>query len=114
MTQPNRTRQRMTSMSEPLPELATMSAGQMLTWLGIDAARWARAFAKIERDGNLRPEDNDRIGWLVGWFANAIETGRTAGRQETCAHPPEKQQMLDRAELLAVCHQCGAVQQAVA
>lgn len=114
MTEPNRTRQRMTSMSEQLPDIATWTAGQLLTWLGTDAVRWARAFAKIERDGRLRPEDADRVGWLIGWFANAIETGRTAGRKETCAHPPERQQMLDHAELTAICHQCGTVQTAVA
>lgn len=114
MTQPNRTRQRLNSMTEPLPDLANMTAGQMLEWLGTDAARWARAFADIERRGKLRPEDSDRVGWLVGWFANAVEAGRAAGRRETCPHPPEQQVMLDRATLEAICGQCGTVQSAIA
>lgn len=38
-----------------------------------DAEVWAAEFAKV------RPEV-DR-GLMVGWFANAIETGRDAGRR---------------------------------
>lgn len=109
MTQPNRTRQRLTSMTEPLPDLANLTAGQMLDWLGTDAARWARAFADIERRGQLRPEDDDRIGWLIGWFANALEIGRYAGRRDTCTHPADKQHVLDRGTGQAICDRCGLI-----
>ena len=108
-TRPARTRQRLNSMTEPLPDLANMTAGQMKQWLGTDAARWARAFADIERRGTLRPEDADRVGWLIGWFANAIETGRDEGRKETCPHPAARRQHLQTTPHESICHQCRAI-----
>lgn len=55
-----------------------MSSGELLSWMGTDAARWAEAFAmhaKIVDD----PSDQ---GWLIGWFANAV----MAGHDEEAAH----------------------------
>jgi hypothetical protein len=42
-----------------------------------DATIWARRFIELVELG-LDPTD---FGWVVGWFANAIETGRTFGRE---------------------------------
>lgn len=108
-TRKTRTTQRLSSMTEPLPDLANMTAGQMTEWLGTDAARWARAFADIERRGHLRPEDSDRIGWLIGWFANALEIGRGEGRKETCPHPADQRQTFPTDLTEGICHQCGAI-----
>jgi hypothetical protein len=109
MTGKTRTTARLTSLTEPLPDFTTMTAGDMTTWLGTDAARWARAFADLELRGSLRPEDNDRVGWLIGWFANAIETGRDAGRRETCPHPAERRQTFPTDPTEGICHACGAI-----
>lgn len=113
-THKTRTTQRLNSLTEPLPDLANMTGGEMVTWLGTDAARWARAFADIERRGNLRPEDADRVGWLIGWFANALQTGRDQGRRETCPHPADRQQILGHNPTESICHQCGAITTAAA
>ncbi|MBO0863448.1 MAG: hypothetical protein J2P16_00040 [Mycobacterium sp.] len=53
-----------------------LTAGELLAWLGTDAERWADAFLDAEH-GRLGADD-DRRGWLIGWFANAIEAGRAA------------------------------------
>lgn len=47
------------------------SAGAMLARLGTDAQLWAREFVALSP-----PTDE---GTMIGWFANAIETGRSAG-----------------------------------
>lgn len=62
-----------------IPEDASDAA--LLAWLGTDAVRWARAFMHaLGMD-----EDDDSLGTLIGWFANAIETGRDAGRGDVAA-----------------------------
>ena len=48
--------------------------GQMLVRLGTDASKWAAEFRKTAL--NIGYSDMDE-GWLIGWFANAIESGRT-------------------------------------
>jgi hypothetical protein len=47
------------------------SAGDTLDRLGTDAQLWAREFVAL-----APPTD---VGTMIGWFANAIETGRSAG-----------------------------------
>jgi hypothetical protein len=47
------------------------SAGAMLARVGTDAQLWARAF--VEHFGGDE-------GTMIGWFANALEVGREAGR----------------------------------
>jgi len=58
-----------------------------------DAAIWAEEFCRIfaGKIVSLDPMNPDPHGpvdfsLMVGWFANAIETGRAAGRQELCPH----------------------------
>ena len=43
-----------------------------------DAEVWAKEFCRIAVDGGL---DID-LDLMRGWFANAIETGRTAGQAD--------------------------------
>lgn len=52
------------------------SEGDMLTRLGTDAAEWAREFVHWNPTAGLSDKEGDT---LCGWFANAIEAGRSAG-----------------------------------
>jgi hypothetical protein len=52
------------------PTNAAESAGDMLERLGCDAVLWAAEFRRIAL--KLGYSDMDE-GWLIGWFANAIE-----------------------------------------
>jgi hypothetical protein len=62
-----------------------MSEAEMLAYVGTDAQRWAQAF--VERfavAGRYEStNDNDPIGLMIGWFANAIEVGRDAGAKRS-------------------------------
>lgn len=51
-------------------DYAKMDAPDMLQALGDDAAKWAAAFRQTAL--RLGYSDMDE-GWLIGWFANAIE-----------------------------------------
>ena len=48
---------------------------QMLARLGTDASKWAAEFRKVAL--SIGYSDMDE-GWLIGWFANAIESARSA------------------------------------
>jgi hypothetical protein len=53
-----------------------MNDGELLKYMGTDGRKWAEEFCKIARDkGHVLDE-----GWMIGWFANAIEAGRDARR----------------------------------
>ena len=50
-----------------------MSNAQLLAIMGTDATKWTNEFL-------VRfPEGTNDWGTLMGWFANAIEAGRSAG-----------------------------------
>lgn len=65
--------------NEELPDFSNLNDGQFATWLGTDAVRWARAFDAIVI---RRLAQLDSIGTLLGWFANALEMGRSQGQRE--------------------------------
>jgi hypothetical protein len=46
-----------------------MEDGELLNYMGDDAAKWAAEFCKIARDKGLDIDED----WMIGWFANAIE-----------------------------------------
>lgn len=48
-----------------------ISDADLLEWMGTDAERWAYEFAR--KQGEV--ENPNDIGWLIGWFANAIMAG---------------------------------------
>jgi hypothetical protein len=50
---------------------------EALTYMGTDGRKWAEEFCKIAKDHGHRIDE----GWVIGWFANAIEAGREAGRR---------------------------------
>ena len=56
--------------------------GQLLERLGDDAAKWAAEFRKTAI--KLGYSDMDE-GWLIGWFANAIEYSTMIRREQTAA-----------------------------
>jgi len=59
------------------PEIEEETDPQLLQRLGCDAAKWAAEFRKTAI--NLGYSDMDE-GWLISWFANAIETARQSER----------------------------------
>jgi len=61
------------------PWSETMSDGELLAYMGTDAAKWAAEFCRIARDHG---HDLDE-GWMIGWFANAIEQARAGPWEET-------------------------------
>ena len=62
--------------------METETDGQLLQRLGDDAAKWAAEFRKTAI--GLGYSDMDE-GWLIGWFANAIE-GAEMTRRERRTH----------------------------
>lgn len=56
---------------------AQMNDAELLNYLGTDGARWAAEFKRTATE--LGYSDMDE-GWLIGWFANAIEAGRGPSR----------------------------------
>lgn len=58
------------------------TAGQMLARLGTDASAWADEFVGmfhiLNHDGQELDHD-EAWGLMVGWFANALEAGESAG-----------------------------------
>lgn len=60
-------------------QLADMSSGELLAWLGTDATRWAEAFAAMAK----LVDDPSNQGWLIGWFANALMAGADEERRHS-------------------------------
>ena len=56
-------------LAQPAP--ATETDGELLARLGTDAMKWTEEFCK--RTPSVYPDK------MLGWFANAIEAGRSAG-----------------------------------
>ena len=78
-----------------------------------DAMAWAEEFCRIFdcftiHRSDIEYADSDRAvdeGTMVTWFANAIETGRSAGRKETCPHDD----VFAVADDMSSCRKCGKV-----
>ena len=57
------------TQEEKRPDYSAMTEPQLLNAMGDDASQWAAAFCQIaKRHGHDLDE-----GWMIGWFANAIE-----------------------------------------
>ena len=63
----------MSALPFDIPE--GMSDAELLEWMGTDATRWAQAFADVAIAVDENADEGDFIGWLTGWFANAIQAG---------------------------------------
>lgn len=57
-------------MSEDQVDYTAMTGPQLLEALGDDASKWAAAFNQTATKLGHTGMDE---GWLIGWFANAIE-----------------------------------------
>lgn len=66
----------MTNTDKERTDFETVTDGDFLERIGLDAVKWAREFNIIAK--RLEYSDMDE-GWLIGWFANAIERGRMHG-----------------------------------
>jgi hypothetical protein len=58
-----------------------------------DARVWAQEWCRIARQIATSKQSwaaLDDEGWMIGWFANAIERGRTAGYQQAMAEMNER------------------------
>ena len=80
-------------MSEAQPnevDYTFMTGPDLLTALGDDASRWAAAFCQHAK--RLGHTDIDE-GWMIGWFANAIEHSSDVRRWRG---KPQTQPLADR------------------
>lgn len=73
-----------------------------------DASVWTQEFCRIFQGrsigGPVVTGDVDE-GTMMTWFANAIETGRSAGRKELCPHA----NVSELADDLSTCLDCGTL-----
>jgi hypothetical protein len=79
----------------------------MLTYMGTDAAKWTDEFMRVQVERvQANPEAGD-LDWgaMVGWFASAIEAGRSAGMKATCPHGD----VCELSATVSYCRTCGAV-----
>jgi hypothetical protein len=60
------------------PPWGDLAPGEFLQAVGTDGHKWASAFMGIMSVNPTRPADEAD---MIGWFANAIEAGREAGRK---------------------------------
>lgn len=51
------------------PDVASMSGPALLEYCGDRGDRWAAAFCSVARNKGIELDE----GWMIGWFANAIE-----------------------------------------
>ena len=68
-----------------------------------DAMVWAEEFCRIFNGKFVNQDVGQDV--MVTWFANAIETGRNAGRKETCPHTD----VFDITEDMSSCRTCGTL-----
>jgi hypothetical protein len=54
--------------------------------MGTDGRAWAREFMRVIGELPDGPDDIDE-GLMIGWFANAIEAGRSAGLEQRRVPP---------------------------
>lgn len=78
-----------------------LSDAQRLEAMGIDAAKWAAEFMQVQQDARSGRLDE---GAMIGWFANALEAGRSAGRKEACSH---KDGFFPVGDAI-ICNRCGS------
>lgn len=73
------------------------TAGEMLERVGTNAQLWAQEFMRTIRRNLIEIDE----GFMAGWFANAIEQGRAAGRKEASPFNGLDPAQLERLAILA-------------
>lgn len=70
-----------------------------------DAQMWAKEWCRIANEIEAADDGRQVIdeGWMIGWFANAIEVGRDAGRKASTADVLEMARSLEGASEEWVC-----------
>ena len=69
-----------------------MDDPRLLTYMGVDAEKWARIFCRKFGSDDIEPDNLIDESLMLGWFANAIEAGRSAGikwERERCVETAE-------------------------
>lgn len=87
-----------------IPDYGAMSDPDLLSALGDDGSLWAAAFCQIAKKHG---HDIDE-GWMIGWFANAIE-GSWAKRMRRAG--PETRPLLQPVSFATNCPYCDAAPQ---
>ena len=72
------------------PDYTTMTVQELYDAVGDDAAKWAAAFCQHAKKIDSRAPDE---GWMISWFANAIEHS-TLVRNARAPTVPEGWQMV--------------------
>lgn len=82
-----------TMNAEPnTPDFTSMTGPQMLEACGDDAMQWAIAFCQTAKKLGI-DLGADAEGWMVGWFANAIEHSHDVRRWRS---EPQVKPVFDR------------------
>lgn len=55
-----------------------MTDAELLTYMGTDAQKWSEKFLEVIDPMSIDIDE----ALMIGWFANAIEAGRAAGRKQ--------------------------------
>lgn len=79
-----------------------MPEHEMPGYCGTNGAKWTDAFLQIH------PGGSSDWGTMAGWFANAIEQGREAGRREGDKYKRQRDMLLDALEPLMVANDIPA------
>ncbi len=61
------------SVGQVVTDYTLLDSPNLLRALGDDAASWAKAFVQHAKKVQARGDDPLDEGWLISWFANAIE-----------------------------------------
>src|SRR5260221_10913883 len=61
-----------------------------------DASVWAKEFRAVWSERKVMDE-----GWLISWFANAIETGRSTGLRQSLSQESVREEALEDAARVA-------------
>lgn len=87
------------------PDFTRMKDYELITACGDDASLWAAAFCQTAK--RLGQEIDE--GWMIGWFANAIEASwdKRVNRAEPPTRPMPPDLCVHNAALTMYCPECA-------
>lgn len=88
------------------PNYLSMKDHELIAACGDDGAAWAAAFVQTAENLGIRGIDE---GWMIGWFANAIETAwnKRVARAEPETRPVTGETCVHRASMDMTCPHCA-------